>query len=178
MVRQSVAASALVLVTIVVSGCPGGGPPPTVPASDDPPAVAIVTPAAPSAPPPTPELQQPPGATLDVAGTRWDGRLGSWTWGEAGEDAPWLPAPALPEGPVLPPRSRVGVILDGPVLVESWTAVAARAFDTAADELVDVGSGAGSPSFVVPPGDWVVQVHLVFAERRGEASWYWRVVAR
>jgi hypothetical protein len=160
---------ALLIVAAVALGCGGGGgSPSTAPA-------ATASPAGPSFDN-EPTLEPPPLAVLVVPGGRHPGKLGSYIWNRAGDDAPWFPVTAL-EPIAVAARQSARVELEAPVPIAAWTARAATAADTVGKIRSGLGEGAGPPVFELPAGGaWVVAVELQFAAGAGDATWYWSIV--
>jgi hypothetical protein len=152
-----------------------GRPPPgatTPPATVDVTTPPSTTPAPPSA---EPTLEPPPAAVLVAGSGRHAGEVGSYTWAGGSDSAPWLPATALAPAPV-GGADGASIEVLGDVAIAEWVARAAPADDPAGASVTPLGTGAGEPSFPLPAGGpWVVAVHAVFADGRGDATWYWLV---
>lgn len=148
-----------------------GGTPGTTPG-----ATPLVTGlATPSTPPvaPTGDVAGPPPALLAAeGGDPVIGQLGTYTWGDAGSDSPWLPGAPIAVGAGEP----LTVTLDGTAPIDSWTAiyVPARADGPAGG--LTLGAGTGIPMFAAPaPGSWTVDLEVVFAADAGTAHYAWRL---
>jgi hypothetical protein len=115
----------------------------------------------------------PPVAALAAeGGDPTDGQLGTYTWGDGGSDAPWLPGARMAVGSGEP----LSVSFRPESTIETW---AARAVPSTADGPADatpLGQGSGRPRFSAPqPGTWTVEVHVVFANAGGKASYFWQL---
>jgi hypothetical protein len=118
---------------------------------------------------------EPPSATLAGADARpIAGALGSYTWGDAGSDSPWI---------VVRPRRAAGgagpwTLAFEPVLpIGSWTAAWAGIRDGRPGPVEGFDHGtADDVSFAGPssPGPWTLKVEVTFAGG-GNAVYYWRL---
>ena len=118
----------------------------------------------------------PPFATLAAeGGDPVAGQLGSYVWAGGGSDSPWLPGAPITVGVAEPLRVTFQPTID----IDSWAArfVPSTASDpTGARSL---GEGTGVPQLRAPvAGSWTVEVHVVFADGAGNASYFWKVTAR
>lgn len=169
------------LLAAALAACAAACSTPTAPITVAPAPTATATPAVTSSPRPSlaaepspPDLADgPPEATLSAeGGDPVIGTLGSYAWGDAGSDSPWLRGAPIAVGVGEP--MTVAVVDDVPVA--SWRArfVPSSASDpTGATAL---GEGVGLPTFAAPAaGSWTVEVHLTFAEGFGDASYFWRL---
>ncbi len=150
------------------------------------PAPATVPPATPSLSPvespsavaPTPDTALPalpPEAVLaDASDALVRGALGSYTWGDGGDDAPWIIV-----------RASVAATGAGPwtlsfapdVPVDSWTAAWAPIRSGRPGPVSGYEQGTTGPvSFIGPTGmePWTLKVEVTFA-RGGSAVYYWRL---
>lgn len=123
----------------------------------------------------------PPDAVLSLPdGKQQAGALGSYFYGGAAADAPWLPARVLPK---LEAQPGSVLVLAVPTLeFVSWGARYADAADEDADvinPLASGGDGGAALSEVTlpapPRGSWVLAVQLYFADEEGDATYYWHV---
>ncbi len=177
----------LLAVSVVAIACSTVGPStpattgptaaPTGTAGPTPPASTSATAGASSGAPATAgPAAQPPAASLAVeGGDAVTGQLGSYTWNGAGSDSPWLPGAPIMVGQ----GERLGVALDGGVVVPAWTARRVVAGTTDGSGAVGLGEGEGPVTFPAPPaGAWSVQVTVRFAGDLGSATYYWQVTVR
>lgn len=182
----------LIMVVLALAGCSSAGVDSPSPAAVSSPSAGPVstaaspapatepparTPSPTASPPatPAPTLEPPPGATLVAGTTQAPGSIGSWTWAGGTNAAPWLPASAL--DPVPLPAGPVRIELGG-TGIESWTAQVAPVDDTAGVGATILAEGTGPPAFDAPDESaWVLAVQVVFDQGRGDAVYYWHVVA-
>jgi hypothetical protein len=151
-------------------------PSPSAPARPLPTPAGSVAPAttAPGSATAEPALVEPPVAELDHAGLVTPGALGSFSFRETGQSAPWLPGTPV----ALPPDAVLEVRLDPAIPVERWSAAVVPA--TARDEAaaIALADGAGPIGFDAPgSGAWSLMVAVTFADGLGSASYHWAVVA-
>ncbi|HUG47336.1 MAG TPA: hypothetical protein VMP67_02875 [Candidatus Limnocylindria bacterium] len=113
-------------------------------------------------------------------GTQHAGALGSYFYGGAAADSPWLPARVLPA--LEAPAGSSLVLSVPPLEFVSWGARYADAADEEADVISPLASGGDgatpleSATLPAPPsGSWVVAVQLYFAQEEGDATYYWHV---
>lgn len=117
----------------------------------------------------------PPAARLAVeGGDPVVGELGSFTWNNAGSDAPWLPGHPIH----VSTTEHVTFTLAGAVPIETWHV--ARVLSSAVpggDGVVGMADGTGSViGFDAPPaGRWSVTVRVRFGGNLGDAAYYWAV---
>ncbi len=117
----------------------------------------------------------PPVATLaGPGGAPVDGMLGSYTWDDAGSDAPWLVPPV---GQAIRGPGPFAVAFSPDLAAASWTARWAPVVDGVADE--PALSSSGGPGRILVPapggqGTWSLQLDVSFADG-GRAAWYWRL---
>ena len=118
----------------------------------------------------------PPNAALAVeGGDPVDGQLGSYVWGDSGSDSPWLHGAPITVGAGEP----LSVALRPDQPIASWSARLVVATADAPDGATVLGQGGGQPRFAAPaPGSWTVEVHVVFAEAAGSASYFWQLTVR
>ena len=103
------------------------------------------------------------------------GQLGTYVWGGQGSDSPWLPGAAIAVGHGEPLTVRLRPAAD----VDSWTARIVPADSSGPDGATALGDGSGTPRFDAPKrGTWTLEVHLVFADDAGDASYFWRLDVR
>jgi hypothetical protein len=118
----------------------------------------------------------PPPAQLGAEGGEpVTGQLGTFVWHDEGSDSPWLPGAPITVGHGEP----LSVTFASPVGVASWSA---RTVDARADGpagATALGDGSGTPAFDAPAaGAWTLEVHVVFADDAGDASYFWRLDVR
>jgi hypothetical protein len=141
------------------------------PVSASPSLVATASAAAATA---SPLAGEPPAATLAAAdGSPADGALGSYTWGEAGSDSPWIVVRA---SDVVRGTGPWSVAFTPDVPVAAWRAAWAPIADGTAGPIALTAGGSGAISFDGPTagGPWSLRLEVEF-EAAGRASWYWRV---
>jgi hypothetical protein len=115
----------------------------------------------------------PPIAALAAeGGDPTDGQLGTYTWGDGGSDAPWLPGARMAVGSGEP----LTVSFRPVATIDEWSA---RAVPSTADGpagATALGQGSAAPRFVAPDaGTWTVEVHVVFGNAAGTASYFWKL---
>jgi hypothetical protein len=119
----------------------------------------------------------PPAATADgfadPDGATLAGALGTWSWDDAGSDAPWI-VPS--SGGRIQPAGRIAVAFDPPGNPAEWTARWVLVEETGVGLPLEAAEGSGPIAFAAPAdvGTWSLQVDARFAQGRG-ATWYWRV---
>ncbi len=171
--------AALLVVIAVLTGAvactaPGSSAEPA-------PTASVAQPATPSPAPPDSarpatdapaSVPAPPDAVLAVdGGPGIVGSLGSYTWGDAGSDAPWLPG-----APASAPAGASLAVTVGIAPVESWDARYGASGGPDPGDIASLGSGGGAISFGAPPrGSWTVALDVRFGEGLGSASYYWRL---
>lgn len=170
---------ALALAACVASGAPSdqagsASPSPEIASTGAPPSPSTArTTGKPMTPVPSAQVDGPPTARLAVeGGDPVAGQLGTYVWLNGGSDSPWLPGAPIAVGAA----ERLAMALEPDIGVDSWRAryVPASADDPEGASSLAVGRGV--PAFAPPaPGSWTVEVHIVFADARGEASYFWRV---
>ena len=113
----------------------------------------------------------PPAATMSVeGGDPVAGQLGTYTWRDAGSDAPWLPGTPIS----VAAGETLAVEVNPPAGIESWSARAVPAGTVGPNGAMALGEGSGDPTFAPPsPGDWSVEIALTFADALGEAHYFW-----
>ncbi len=170
------AASAACAILIVVACSTSAG------SSGSAPSVASKLPVAGTATPtavPTSDATAPAGpptAALAVdGGDPVDGQLGSYVWGDGGSDSPWLHGASITVGA----REPLSLALRPDEPIAKWSARFVAATAEAPGGATSLGEGAGPPRFDAPaPGSWTVEVHLVFADAAGNASYFWQLTVR
>lgn len=124
---------------------------------------------------PDPTLTPPPEGRLAVeGGDPVVGELGTWSWNNAGSDAPWLPGYPIHVGV----GERLTFALAERVPIESWTVSRVPPSSVPGnDGAVEMGDGTtGAIAVPAPPvGKWSVSVHVLFGGNLGDASYYWAV---
>jgi hypothetical protein len=114
----------------------------------------------------------PPMAGLAAeGGDPVTGQLGSYTWHDAGSDAPWLPGTPLTVGAGEP----LTVRFDPPTAISSWRARVVPATNTDAAGARSLGEGSATPPMFDAPdvGRWTVELQVLFAADAGDAVWFW-----
>ncbi|MGZ8515316.1 MAG: hypothetical protein ACXWXA_09770 [Candidatus Limnocylindrales bacterium] len=121
-------------------------------------------------------MAEPPAASLAVdGGDPVVGELGSFTWNNAGSDAPWIPGNPMRVGR----GEQLTLSLASSIAIDQWT-VARSPGATFGSGIVGMGEGTGAPvTFAVPPrGVWSVSVNVWFADTLGSASYYWLITVK
>lgn len=177
MPTRATTAAVLVMALATVAACAGSAPSPspTDPPTRPTPSALIPRSSAPTpqGPPTDATADGPPAARLAAeGGDPITGQLGTYAWGDAGSDSPWLPGAPIAIGAGEP----LTVAFEPAIPVATWQA---RMVPSAADGPAGaslLGQGAGDPGFAGPaPGSWTVELHVVFAAGRGDASYFWRL---
>lgn len=103
------------------------------------------------------------------------GELGSFSWKNAGSDAPWIPGNPMQVGR----GEQLTLSLASSIGIDQWT-VARSPGSTFGSDIVGMGDGTGTPvSFAAPPrGTWSVAVNVWFADNLGSASYYWLMTVK
>jgi hypothetical protein len=196
--RPSAVLSLVACVGLLVGGCgaAAGSSPPTPASSQAPPVpsfsetaslppsygatpeptpttAASASPESPSPPDPTPT--PPPDGRLSVeGGDPVVGELGSWSWLNAGSDAPWLPGNPIHVGA----GEQLTFRMAKPVGIANWQVRRVPPSSVPGDDgVVGMAEGSAGPiAFAAPPrGKWSVAVDVLFADNRGGAVYYWAV---
>lgn len=196
--RLSAVLSLTACVALLVGGCSvaAGSPPPTPTSSSGSPepspsekaspspsdgatpeptptTPATASPESPTSPDPT--LTPPPDGRLSVeGGDPITGELGSWSWLNAGSDAPWLPGNPIHVGA----GEQLTFRMAKPVRIATWQVNRVPPSSVPGDDgVVGMAEGTDGPiTFAVPPkGKWSVAVNLSFADNQGGAVYYWAV---
>jgi len=162
---SSASATATVSPSTVLPGGPSAAPAATTAAT------TMTAAASPSA-----TGSGPPQAALAAeGGDPVIGQLGTYVWHDEGSDSPWLPGAPIAVGAGEP----LSVTFASPADIASW---GARTVDAGADGPAGARSladGAGTPAFHAPSrGAWTLEVHVVFADDAGDASYFWRLDVR
>ena len=174
------------IVLIALAACAGSTDAPgvslstgpaSIPASSSPVGSAAVgsetTPASPAT---SAMPDHPPVARLRAeGGDPVAGQLGTYVWGSAGSDSPWLRGAPLAVGAGEP----LSLELSPAVGLAGWRARYVP--DTAPDAAgaIELGEGGGVVRFTAPPaGRWTVEVALRFDGAIGSASYFWRLDVR
>src|SRR4051812_23157240 len=124
--------------------------------------------------PASPDGSGPPQATLRVeGGDPVTGQLGTYTWGGAGSDSPWLRGAPLKAAAGEPLKM---TLRDG-VAIARRTARRVPAGSEGGPGATSLGMGpAGPVTFEAPKkGNWSVQVTVEFGGHQGSASYYWQL---
>jgi hypothetical protein len=111
-----------------------------------------------------------------VAGTPQPGALGTYTWGDAGTDAPWI---VPTDSTVVRAGESLTVDLEPALAPATWTARWAPVAGGSAGDVASAAEGTGAPSFAAPDtaGPWSLQLEAHFGQGHS-AAWYWRVEVR
>ena len=135
-----------------------------------------VSPSTASSEAPPPDAAGPPAARLAAeGGDLVTGQLGTYVWRDQGAESPWLPGTPIAVGLGEP----MTVTLAPAATVASWRARIVPADSTGPDGSTPVGKGSGTPRFDAPKrGGWTLEVHIVFADGIGDASYFWRLEIR
>lgn len=157
-------AAACTVVALAMSACAGSEPSASVASAPPPGATASAQP---------PGVDGPPTAWISVdGGDPVAGQLGSYTWGLAGSDAPWLRGAPITVGA----GEAFRVVMDPVVGIAEWRARFVPYANDGPDGAVPLAAGVGEVAFAVPPtGEWTVELTVVFADRQGEARYAWAV---
>jgi hypothetical protein len=166
-------ATQAIVVATVLAACTGGGVPPAVPLSASPASSPSHVVADSSIPTGGQIATGPPVAALAAeGGDATDGQLGTYTWGDSGSDAPWLPGERMAVGAGEP----LTVTFRPETAIETWSARAVPASAEGPAGATSLGQGSGPPRFAAPgAGTWTVQVRAVFANVSGQASYFWQL---
>jgi hypothetical protein len=115
----------------------------------------------------------PPIAALAAeGGDPTDGQLGTYTWGDGGSDAPWLPGARKAVGSGEP----LTVSFRPVAPIETWSARAVPSTAGGPAGATTLGQGSAAPRFIAPAaGTWTVEVHVVFGNAAGAASYFWQL---
>ena len=118
----------------------------------------------------------PPTAVLAAeGGDPITGQLGTYAWGDGGSDSPWLHGAPISVGAAEP----LTVTLEPDESIASWSARSVPASADGPAGGTSLGQGTGRPQFAAPrPGEWTVEVHVVFADGAGNASYFWKLTVR
>jgi hypothetical protein len=172
--------SGVALTVLLVLGCSSPVVSTTAPAGTTGPSAIPAGPSQETAgPPPTGDVATtslpaaPPTASLAAeGGDPVAGQLGTYVWRDGGSDSPWLRGAPITVGAGEP--LSVGVV---PITgIASWRARTVPASADGPDGAASVGEGDGSPAFAAPGvGTWTLEVHVVFVDGLGDASYFWRL---
>jgi hypothetical protein len=115
-----------------------------------------------------------PAVTLTVeGGDPVTGELGSYTWGDGGSDAPWLPGAPITVG--ARETLTLSVEQDRPG-VERWVVRYAPIDAGPSPDAIESDAGDGPAVFAPPPpGRWGLQLELWFEDGLGSAAYYWQI---
>ncbi len=181
--RATRAATAAFGLLLGAAACSGSGPtgapasatPSAAPVSATPgPSITAPTPAAASPVTSEPALIEPPDAELQSGAVVGIGALGSFSFRETGQSAPWLAGTPI----ALPEAAPIEVDLDPALPVDSWTAAAVPSTKLQEIAAVSLGEGTGPIRFDGPAaGSWSVMVAVRFGDGLGSASYFWAVTA-
>ena len=133
-------------------------------------------PPSPTAPSDSPDPAAPPAVELIVEGQPYAGTIGGYTWGTYSQSAPWRPATGL-QPITVGAETTLSAVIAGQARMESWAARFADAADPIAVAVTPLDAGDGPALFVGPPtGDWVLELHVVYANEAGDGAYYWHLV--
>jgi hypothetical protein len=114
----------------------------------------------------------PVAAVAAQGGDPTDGQLGTYTWGDGGSDAPWLPGARIAVGAGEP----LTVTFRPETTIGRWSARTVPASADGPAGATILAHGSGRPQFIAPGGGtWTVEVRVVFANAAGEASYFWQL---
>ena len=115
----------------------------------------------------------PPVAALAAeGGDPTDGQLGTYTWGNGGSDAPWLPGARIAVGAGEP----LTVTFRPETTIDTWAARAAPVTADGPAGAATLGQGSGRPRFMAPGGGtWTLEVSVVFGNAAEKASYFWQL---
>ena len=100
------------------------------------------------------------------------GQLGTYIWRDGGSDSPWLRGAPIAVGAGEP----LSLSLEPATGIASWRARSVPASADGPDGAASLGEGSGSPAFAAPgAGTWTIEVHVVFDDGLGDASYFWRL---
>ena len=118
----------------------------------------------------------PPAARLAAeGGDPITGQLGTYVWHGEGSDSPWLTGAPTAVGRGEP----LSVTFASPVDIVSWRARTVAAGANGPEGATALADGTGAPRFDAPStGAWTLEVHVVFADDAGDASYFWRLDVR
>jgi hypothetical protein len=121
-------------------------------------------------------LRHAASAALAVeGGDPVDGQLGSYVWGDGGSDSPWLHGAPITVGA----REPLSVALRPEQPIASWSTRFVPATADGPEGATTLGQSSGQPRFAAPaPGSWIVEVHVVFTDAAGNASYFWQLTVR
>ena len=103
------------------------------------------------------------------------GQLGTYIWHDQGSDSPWLPGAPIAVGRGEP----LTVGLAPATSVAAWQARIVPADTSGPTGATLLAKGSGTPRFDAPRhGAWTLEVHLVFGDAAGDASYFWRLDVR
>ncbi len=165
----------VVLVLVATAACTGSVAPP-LPANSPSPPSSPSPETSTNAPSGGEAADGPPAAWLAAeGGDAVAGQLGTYIWGDAGSDSPWLPGAPISVGAGEP----LTVTFDPALPVASWRARMVSSDADGPDGARVLGDGAGDPSFQAPAaGSWTVEVFVEFGSSAGDASYFWRLDVR
>jgi hypothetical protein len=166
-------ATQAIVVVAVLAGCSVGGVPAAVPHAASPASSPSPVVADSSIPTGGQIATGPPVAALAAeGGDATDGQLGTYTWGDGGSDAPWLPGARVAVGTGEP----LTVTFRPETAIETWSARSVPATADGPAGATDLGEGSGRPQYIAPgAGTWTVEVRVVFANAAGKASYFWQL---
>ena len=129
--------------------------------------------------PPTEPGAEPPAALLLLGdGFPVAGQLGTYTWRAGGSSSPWLPGARAVVPANEPLRFELGVA----VPISRWNVRYAEVGSDGPAGAVVLGEGLIRgrvlESDVVPRGAWTVELHVTFANRLGNAAYFWEITVR
>jgi hypothetical protein len=174
--------AAALLTAGLVLGCTSAGTDPT-----DAPRGSVATRSAPtrdpssepsasgSSPTDPVHVESPPQAALTAeGGDPVVGQLGTYTWGDAGSDSPWLPGEPITVGAGEP----LQVAFDPSLEPATWTALLAPPGAQGPDEAEPLADGSGLPTFPAPPAGRYTLALQITVEGEGTAHYAWLLDVR
>jgi hypothetical protein len=177
LIRRSPPGTAILGIAVVtaVAACSLAGGPPAVSPTPSPviaPSIPVATESAATSKSDSIAADPPVAALAAEGGDPTDGQLGTYTWGDGGSDAPWLPGARMAVGSGEP----LTVSFQPAITIEAWTARAVPSSADGPEGATALGQGSGPPQFMAPAaGTWTVEVHVIFANAAGKASYFWQL---
>ena len=172
-VRTTIAS---VVIGLLCAACMSAEPTSTSTAGPPSASPVAATPASSPAPVATSDdVSGPPTASLAAeGGDPVTGQLGTYIWADGGSDSPWLPGAPIKVGAGEP----LTIAFRPEIGIDTWAARAVRSTASGPAGATALGDGAGAPRFqVTKAGSWTIEVHVVFADGAGNASYFWQVTA-
>jgi hypothetical protein len=185
-------AAGAAFVLLMLAGCSTSG---SSPVSSSPPGSSLEVPSLQPPPPsasvavissleasPAASLGEPPGARIATGVTFGvDGVIGAWRLDGAAHEQAWIDLAALKRTD-FPAKELVFAGFDDGTPIGAWSIRVAPVSDATGADAVDSGSGSGNGAdFVtigrIDAGTWILELTLTRADGRGEATYYWEILA-